>query len=356
MTIPTKPGRRIRLLVAAVALAVGGLVAAYFVVSSPPTREAPAPTVVATPASAPTTTTSSGSVAAGPATSATTTTTVPTTTTVAVVQLTTTTTQAPTTTTQVPRTTTAAATSTTTAAPVEASEHEYHDEAVQTGEVCHNHGDAVSEHCHTYEYPTTTAPDPEATGDCPGNYHQWFKVRDECVLDEVQKEFLAWRAGTHEQRMASIRDGHLLAQVFADSHASAEQYFGEEAANDLSTWTSVYADADNRGTRRVEIYGAQWTDPDRIDVRIRAVMKDGSFAWAWNVVPFTYVDSQWKISYQGFCRFIDASTGFVEDHGGTLRPCPPDPRPGVVTNENVYSAYDPTDDPTRTEVNRTPGW
>ena len=55
MTIPTKPGRRIRLLVAAVALAVGGLVAAYFVVSSPSTREAPAPTVVATPASAPTT-------------------------------------------------------------------------------------------------------------------------------------------------------------------------------------------------------------------------------------------------------------------------------------------------------------
>ena len=356
MTIPTKPGRRIRLLVAAVALAVGGLVAAYFVVSSPSTREAPAPTVVATPASAPTTTTSSGSVAAGPATSATTTTTVPTTTTVAVVQLTTTTTQAPTTTTQVPRTTTAATSTTTTAAPVEASEHEHHDEAVQTGEVCHNHGDAVLEHCHTYEYPTTTAPDPEATGDCPGNYHQWFKVRDECVLDEVRKEFLAWRAGSHEQRMATIRDGHLLAQVFAESQTSAEQYFGEEAANDLDAWTSVWADADNRSTRRVELYGAQWNDPDRIDVRIRTVMQDGSFAWAWNVVPFTYVDGEWKISYQGFCRYIDAAIPFVRDHGGTLNPCPPDPRPRVTANEHVIAAYDPTDDPTRTRVNTTPGW
>ena len=329
MTIPTKPGRRIRLLVAAVALAVGGLVAAYFVVSSPSTREAPAPTVVATPASAPTTTTSSGSVAAGPATSATTTTTVPTTTTVAVVQLTTTTTQAPTTTTQVPRTTTAATSTTTTAAPVEASEHEHHDEAVQTGEVCHNHGDAVLEHCHTYEYPTTTDPDPEATGDCPGNYHQWFKVRDECVLDEVRKEFLAWRAGSHEQRMATIRDGHLLAQVFAESQTSAEQYFGEEAANDLDAWTSVWADADNRSTRRVELYGAQWNDPDRIDVRIRTVMQDGSFAWAWNVVPFTYVDGEWKISYQGFCRYIDAAIPFVRDHGGTLNLNPPTEASGL---------------------------
>ena len=209
MTIPTKPGRRTRLLVAVVALAVGGLVAAYFVVSGPSTREAPDPTVVATATITPATVTSSASVAPNAATGTTTTTRVPTTTAVAVVQPTTTTTQAPTTTTRVPTTTTEAATTTTTteaatttttAAPVEAGEHEHHDEAVQTGEVCHNHGDAVSEHCHTYEYPTTTDPDPEATGDCPGNYHQWFKVRDECVLDEVRKEFLAWRAGNHEQR------------------------------------------------------------------------------------------------------------------------------------------------------------
>ena len=355
MTIPTKPGRRTRLLVTVVALAVGGLVAAYFVVSGPSTREAPAPTVVATATITQATTTSSGSVAAN-ATTSTTTTTVPTTTAVAVVQPTTTTTQAPTTTSRVPTTTTEAATTTTTAAPVEAGEHEHHDEAVQTGEVCHNHGDAVSEHCHTYEYPTTTDPDPEATGDCPGNYHQWFKVRDECVLDEVRKEFLAWRAGSHEQRKAAIRDGHLLAQVFAESQTSAQQYFGEEAANDLDAWTSVWADADNRSTRRVELYGAQWIDPDRIDVRIRAVMRDGSFAWAWNVVPFTYVDGEWKISYQGFCRYIDAAIPFVRDHGGTLSPCPPDPRPRVTANEHVIAAYDPTDDPTRTRVNTTPGW
>ena len=113
---------------------------------------------------------------------------------------------------------------------------------------------------------------------------------------------------------------------------------------------------DNRATRRVELYGAQWNDPDLIDVRIRAVMADGSFEWAWNVVPFTYVDGQWKIGYQGFCRFIAKSVAFVEQRGGTLTTCPPDPRPGVVEFEHVIAAYDPTDDPTRTQVNTTPGW
>ena len=157
--------------------------------------------------------------------------------------------------------------------------------------------------------------------------------------------------------MAAIRDGHLLGRVFAQSQVSAEQYFGKDAANDLSAWTSVYTDADNRSTRRVQLYGAQWIDPDRIDVRIRAVMTDGSFAWAWNVVPFTYVDGQWKISYQGFCRFIDTSIKWVEDNvGTTLDPCPSDPRPNAVAREYIRAAYDPTDDPSRTQVNRTPGW
>ena len=210
----------------------------------------------------------------------------------------------------------------------------------------------------TTKAPTTTAaaPAPDASGDCPGSYHQWYKVRDDCVLAEVRKEVLAFAAGSHSQRMAAIRDGHLLGRVFAESEVNAEQYFGEAAANDLDASTSVYADVDNRSTRRVELYGAQWIDHNRIDVRIRPVMADGSFAWAWNVVPFTYVDGQWKISYQGFCRFIDASIEFVADHGGTLNPCPPDPRPGVVAMEHIYSAYDPTDDPTRTQVNLTPGW
>ncbi|MCY4368205.1 MAG: hypothetical protein OXF41_02030 [bacterium] len=261
-----------------------------------------------------------------------------------------------------PTTTAAPATEATTTtetrpAPVEAGEHEHHADAILTEDTCHTHDEAVVAHCHTYELPPTTAPDPEAAGDCPGNYHQWFKVRDECVLSEVRKEFLAWSAGNHAQRMASIRDGHLLARVFTQLEAAGEAYFGVEAANDLSAWTSIYADADNRSTRRIEIYGAQWNDPDRIDVRIRAVMADGTFAWAWNVVPFTYVNGQWKISYQGFCRFIDKSSKWADNNVGTpLDPCPSDPRPGVVEFEHVIAAYDPTDDPTRTQVNLTPGW
>ena len=242
------------------------------------------------------------------------------------------------------------------AAPVGESDHDHQDEGTPTGDDCHIHSHAVTPECHPEEFPTTTAPDPSASGDCPGNFHQWFMVRDECVLAEVRKEFLNYRAGSHRQRMSAIRDGYLLEKLFAESQVSAEQYFGKEAANDPSTWTSVYADVDNRSTRRVELYGAQWFDRDRIDVRIRTVMVDGSFAWAWNVVPFTYVGGQWKISYQGFCRFIDASIESVRDHGGTANPCPPDPRPGIVALEHVYAAYDPIDDPTRTEVNLTPGW
>lgn len=236
------------------------------------------------------------------------------------------------------------------------SDHDHQDEGTPTGDDCHIHSHAVTPECHPEEFPTTTAPDPSASGDCPGNFHQWFMVRDECVLAEVRKEFLNYRAGSHRQRMSAIRDGYLLEKLFAESQVSAEQYFGKGAANDVSTWTSVYADVDNRSTRRVELYGAQWVDHDRIDVRIRTVMADGSFAWAWNVVPFTYVDGQWKISYQGFCRFIDASIKSVRDHGGTANPCPPDPRPGIVSLEHIYAAYDPIDDPTRTEVNLTPGW
>ncbi len=236
------------------------------------------------------------------------------------------------------------------------SDHAHQDEGTPTGNDCHIHSHAVTPECHPEEFPTTTAPDPSSSGDCPGNFHQWFMVRDECVLEEVRKEFLAFDAGSHQQRMESIRDGYLLEKVFAESQAYAEQYFGVEAANDMSAWTSLFADIDNRSTRRVELYGAQWFDRDRIDVRIRTVMVDGSFAWAWNVVPFTYVGGQWKISYQGFCRFIDASIESVRDHGGTANPCPPDPRPGIVALEHVYAAYDPIDDPTRTEVNRTPGW
>ncbi len=242
------------------------------------------------------------------------------------------------------------------APPAEESDHDHHDEGTPSGDNCHIHSHAVTPECHPEEFPTTTAPDPSASGDCPGNFHQWFMVRDECVLGEVRKEFLAFDAGSHQQRLESIRDGYLLEEVFAESQAAAELYFGKEAANDLSTWTSMYADVDNRSTRRVDLYGAQWVDHDRIDVRIRTVMADGSFAWAWNVVPFTYVDGQWKISYQGFCRFVEASIESVQEFGGTANPCPPDPRPQIVELEYIYAAYDPTDDPTRTEVNLTPGW
>ena len=357
MTSPTPPSRR-RFWIwgATIAVAVAGLGASYLGMrerSTPEPPSAPAATAAAT-TEAVTTTAAPATVATGPGTTAASITTTARTTTTTTVASTTVAVARPTTT--ATPTTEAATTTQTPPVPVEAGEHEHHADAVLTEDTCHTHDEAVVAHCHTYELPPTTAPDPEAAGDCPGNYHQWFKVRDECVLSEVKKEYLAYHAGSHTQRMAAIRDGYLLETVFTQSAINAEQYFGKDAANDLSAWTSVYANTDNRSTRQVEVYGAQWIDHNRIDVRIRTVMRDGSFAWAWNVVPFTYVDGQWKVSYQGFCRFIDASIGFVRDHGGTLHPCPPDPRPGVVALEHIYSAYDPTDDPTRTRVNKTPGW
>ena len=325
--------------------------AAYLLNRTTPTTEPPATTAVAartTTTQAPTTT-SSRPVAADLNTTTTeppptTATTQAPTTTAAVAAPTTTTTEAPPTTTEA---------TTTTPAPVD--EHA-HGDLVEPGEVCHTHDGTVAEHCHTVEAPPTTLPPADTAGDCPGNYHQWYKVRDDCVLDEVRKEMLSLDAGSHAQRMAAIRDGHLLGKTFAQSQESAELYFGEAEANDLDAWTSMFADADNRSTRRVEIYGAQWIQPDLIHVRIRTVMVDGSFAWAWNVVAYTHIDGQWKISYQGFCRFIATSISFVEDHGGTLDPCPPDPRPGLVKWEEVVASYGPTDDPTHPDLPRTPGW
>ena len=64
------------------------------------------------------------------------------------------------------------------------------------------------------------------------------------------------------------------------------------------------------------------------------------------MVPFTYVDGQWKISYQGFCRLIGKSIEFVEANGGTLRSCPARPQARLVKWEEVEASYGPTDDPT----------
>ena len=250
---------------ATVAIAVAALAALYL--TTRPTTPEPLPiTQVAAPATTTTlaaTTTSSRPVAADLATTTTTqpptTTTQAPTTTVAVVQPTTTSTTEP----PPPTTTTTEATTTT------VPEHT-HGDLVDPGTVCHRH-DGLAEHCHTIEAPPTTLPPVDTTGDCPGNYHQWYKVRDDCVLDEVRKEMLAFQAGSHSQRKAAIRDGHLLGSIFAESQTAAEGYFGVDEANDLSEITSLWADADNQSRWGIEIYGAQWVQPDLIHVRLRPV-------------------------------------------------------------------------------------
>ena len=351
MTTPHSPTRRRTLLIAAVVVLLLAVVTAWYLLTRDQTDPAPPTTTVETaPATTRASTTTTRLVAADlttTTTAPTTTTTQPSAATVVVAQPTTTSTTAP------PASTTKAA-STTTAAAV--GEH-VHGDLVSEGEVCHTHDGTVTEHCHTVEYPTTTAPDPAASGDCPGNYHHWYKVRDDCVLSEARREMLAFQAGSHAQRMAAIRDGHRLGGVFVDLQVATEQYYGDDAANDLAEITSLWADADNQGRWTIEIYGAQWIQPDLIHVRLRPYRRDGSYIPdGWNVVPFTFVDGAWKVSYQGFCRLIDASIEFVEGAGGTLNPCPPDPRPGLVVWEEVVASYGPTDDPTHPQLPRTPGW
>ena len=335
---------------ATVALAA---LAAVYLLTRPTTPQAPPTTQAAAPTTTQAATTTSSRPVAADLTTTTmtqppTTTTQAPTTTVAVAQPTTT----PTTEPPPPTTTSTTPPATTTTVP----EHT-HGDLVDPGTVCHTH-DGLAEHCHTIEAPPTTLPPADPSGDCPGNYHQWYKVRDDCVLDEVRNEMLAFQAGSHAQRMASIRDGHLLGRVFADALTAAEGYFGVDQANDLSEITSLWADADNQARWGIEIYGAQWIQPELIHVRLRPYRLDGSYTPTdgWNVVPFTYVDGVWKISYQGFCRLIDTSIEFVEANGGTLRPCPPDPSPGLVTWEEVVASYGPTDDPTHPQLPRTPSW
>ena len=227
-----------------------------------------------------------------------------------------------------PTTTTTEAPTATTVGAV--GEH-VHGELVSEGEVCHTHDGTVAEHCHTVEYPSTTTPDPAASGDCPGNYHQWYKVRDDCVISEVAKELLAFQAGSHTQRMAAIRDGHLLAGVFAELQVATEQYFGKDAANDLAEVTSLWADADNQAAGPSRYTGRSGYNLTlSMCAAAPTAETEATTPDVWTVVPFTFIDSQWKISYQGFCRLIDGSIGFVEAAGGTLSRCPPDPRPGLV--------------------------
>ena len=190
---------------------------------------------------------------------------------------------------------------------------------------------------------TTQPPvdDPADSGCVGSSYRYQMMVRDACVVEAAELQFTALIAGTWEQRMAAVRDGHLLQPVFERSHQYVVDNFGEETANDLTRHESLWADVDARAHRSVEVYGAQWWTPTSMKFRWRFLLNNGSFTSPWFVTWFTRVDGEWQVAYQSFCRFA---------YGG----CPPDPRPGIaeVTAEGNIPAYDANDDPNRQAVNK----
>ena len=181
--------------------------------------------------------------------------------------------------------------------------------------------------------------------DCAGSYRaDGLRVRDQCILDVAQDEFTKFFTGTHATRMTAIRDGHVLADVWAGLQAWIAEQVGEEVVLDPTRAESWASDFDASGHRRIDVCCAEWRSPNLIFVRYR--YRAGNID-QWEAGPMARVDGQWKIDYTGFCRMV---TNF--DIGVT---CPPDPRPGVVIarhGDMTGSGYDPIDDPGRS----TGGW
>lgn len=122
--------------------------------------------------------------------------------------------------------------------------------------------------------------------------------------------------------------------------------FGEDATGDLSNIASLWADADARAHRTVEVYGGQWWTPKSASFRWRFWLNDGSLTSPWFATWLTRVDGVWQVGYQSYCRFMPG--------------CSPasDPRPEVAaeTGETYRAAYDANDDPNRLIVNRDYFW
>ncbi|MCE2529900.1 MAG: hypothetical protein J4G11_08520 [Acidimicrobiia bacterium] len=153
--------------------------------------------------------------------------------------------------------------------------------------------------------------------------------------------------------MSTIRDGHVLGGVFADMLRWLVNEYGEAAANDINQIYGLYSDQEAFETRLVDVYGAMWASPVRVGVRF-------SFDYTFDdhppwivIVPFARVDGQWKITYTGFCRYMERLSGPGLE-------CPPDPRPDIAasTGEHADSGYDAADDPNRQAISRNNeiGW
>ena len=322
---PRRPGRSVLVIALAAAAVILGTAAYVYLYapSAPPSLSVEVATTAPPPTTAPT---MSRPVAADQPT----TTTAPTTTTTALPEPTTqpTTTTAPTTTTTALPEPTTQPTTTTAAAAAE----EDHD-LVDVGTI-----------------PSTTfvaSPSTPGDGECHGEYVAHHRVREQCVLDRLQEIFDALFGGTHDERMASVRDGHLLADLYT---ALSE---GHRAAH--PEWPYTSWDDGVREHIATEVYGAVWNGPDLLGVRVRATDPDGEWIGInWFGIPVVWTDGHWLVSYAGICRHLSRMSDPIRVS------CLPDPRPHIAeatgASFKFSGAFDPDDMPLEERLQVSRNW
>ena len=200
----------------------------------------------------------------------------------------------------------------------------------------------------------TVVPSPPGDGSCHGEYVERHSVREQCVIDRLVYLFEALFAGTHTERMSTIRDGHVLGGVFAGLQAYGRENWPKH--EDLTSRDSIWEDADARPHRQIDVYGAVWNGPDLLGVRLRVwIPAEGPVHNVWMAAPVVWADGHWLVSYRGFCRFVGRM-------GNAKQICPKDPRPHIGSETRAIESgsgfYDPwdLDDEERLRVNKVPAW
>ena len=205
----------------------------------------------------------------------------------------------------------------------------------------------------------TVAPFPPGDGSCHGEYTEGHRVKEQCVLNRLQYIFETLTAGTHQERMSVIRDGHLLAGVFANLEAWAKEFRGDKYPPFLGPW-SGFENTDARGHLAVTVEGASWNGPDLLGVLVHFEnllpgAEDYGPTEGRVMAPAVWVDDQWTVSYFSFCRFLSRL-------GPAKQTCPEDPRLAITWKLEVRpegsGTYTPTDltDTEYDAIRDVPAW
>ena len=174
---------------------------------------------------------------------------------------------------------------------------------------------------------------------CYGNYIRHREVHDPCVLARLNTIFEALFAGTHSERMAAVRDGHVLADIYSALEAYAREQNSDGYADPYDINYRPFEDSDVRSWYTVEVEGAVWNGPSLLGVLVRIAREDiDPVLEGWVAAPAVWVDGQWWVSYAGYCRLLSGM-------GDISRRCPPDPRPEIAAatgaEDSGSGAYDP---------------